>query len=67
MAASTRLVIVTTWSWTIGAIKIAAMPASAEPMAQLAAAIRSGESPRLAAARWFSATALVARPNRVYL
>ena len=36
MAASTRLVIVATWSSTIGAMRMAAMPARAEPIAQLA-------------------------------
>ena len=64
-AANTRLVIVATWSWTIGAIRIAAAPASAEPSAQLTVAIQSGDSPTAEAARWFSATAVVAMPNFV--
>ena len=48
---------VCTWSCTIGAMRIDAMAASAEPSAQLRVAIRSGESPTVEAARWFSATA----------
>ena len=65
IAASTRLVIVATCSCTIGAIRIAATPASAEPSAQLAVAIQSGDRPTDDAARWFSATAVVAMPNFV--
>ena len=65
-AASTRLVMVRTWSCTIGAMRMAAMPASADPRAQLAVATQSGDSPTLDAARWFSATAVVDRPKRVY-
>ncbi len=65
MAASTRFVIVCTWSCTIGAIRIEAIPARAEPRAQLRVAIRSGDRPTADAARWFSATAVVAIPNRV--
>ena len=57
------LVIVDIWSDTIGAIRMPATAASAEPSDQLAAASRSGESPTLDAARWFSATAVVAMPN----
>ena len=64
-AASTRFVIVATWSCTIGAIRIAAAPASADPSAQLTVAIQSGDRPTADAARWFSATAVVAMPNRV--
>ena len=44
-----------------------ATPANAEPSAQLSAAIRSGDRPTDAAARWFSATAVVAMPNCVRL
>ncbi len=54
-----------TWSCTIGAIRIAAAPASADPSAQLTVAIQSGDRPTADAARWFSATAVVAMPNRV--
>jgi hypothetical protein len=43
-----------------------ATPARAEPMAQFAPAIQSGESPIAAAARWFSAIADVARPRCVH-
>ncbi len=64
-AASTRLVIVATCSCTMGAIRIAATPASAEPRAQLIVATKSVDNPTEAAARWFSATAEVASPNLV--
>ena len=64
-AASTRFVIVATCSCTMGAMRMAAAPASAEPSAQLAVAIQSGERPTADAARWFSATAVVAMPNFV--
>ena len=67
MAARTTFVMTATWSDTIGAIRMPATPASAEPNAQLSAAIRSGDRPTDAAARWFSATAVVAMPNRVRL
>jgi hypothetical protein len=53
------------WSVTIGAIRIAARPASPQPSAQLRAAIVSGDHPSEAAARWFSATAVVPSPKRV--
>jgi hypothetical protein len=49
----------------IGAISTPASPPSAEPAAQLIAAIRSGERPNVAVARSFSATAVVSRPNVV--
>ena len=65
-AASTRLVIVATCSCTMGAIRIAATPASAEPRAQLMVARKSGDKPMDDAARWFSAMAEVASPNFVY-
>ena len=64
-AASTRFVMLATCSCTIGAMRIAAAPASAEPSAQLTVAIQSGERPTDDAARWFSATAVVAMPNFV--
>ncbi len=64
-AASTRLVIVATCSCTMGAMRIAATPASAEPRAQLMVARKSGDKPMEDAARWFSATAVVASPNFV--
>src|ERR1700712_1071583 len=67
IAASTRLVIVDTWSVTIGATRIAAKPARPEPSAQFSVAILSVERPMVDAARWFSATAVVDRPNFVYL
>ena len=51
----------------IGTRRMAARPPSAAPMAQLAAATRSGEMAKVAAAVGFSATAEVARPNLVYL
>ena len=66
-AARTMLVMTATWSDTIGAIKMPATPANADPSAQLSAAIRSGDRPTDAAARWFSATAVVAMPNFVRL
>ena len=53
------------WRNVIGAINAPASAASAPPSAQFVTAITSGECPRLAAARWFSATALVTRPNVV--
>ena len=62
-AASTRLVIVWTCSCTIGAIRMEAIAASADPSAQLRVAMRSGDSPTEEAARWFSATAVVAKPK----
>ena len=65
IAASTRLVIVDTCSVTIGETRIAAKPARPEPSDQLMRAMRSGDSPTVAAARWFSAAAVVARPNFV--
>ena len=65
VAARTRFVIAPGCRVTIGAIRIAATPASAEPSAQFAVAMRSGDCPSDAAARSFSATAVVARPNRV--
>jgi hypothetical protein len=43
-----------------------ATPARAEPKAQFAPAIQSGESPIAEAARWFSAVADVARPSCVH-
>jgi hypothetical protein len=46
----------------MGAMRMVATPTRAEPNAQFAAAIQSGESPIAEAARWFSATADVARP-----
>ena len=55
IAASTRFVIVETCSVTIGATRIAASPARPEPSDQLTTAMRSGEIPTVAAARWFSA------------
>ena len=61
------LVITAICSETIGAIRMPATAASAEPSAQLSAAIRSGDRPTDAAARWFSATAVVAMPNWVRL
>ena len=64
-AARIRFVIAVTCSVTIGAMRIAARPASAEPSAQLSVAMRSGDQPSAAAARSFSATAVVARPNCV--
>ncbi len=67
IAARTTFVMTAIWSVTIGATKMPATPASAEPSAQLSAAIRSGDSPTDAAARWFSATAVVAMPNRLRL
>src|SRR5215471_19317252 len=66
VAASTRFVITVGWSVAIGAIRIAARPASPQPSPQLIAAIVSGDQPSDAAARWFSATAVVPRPKRVY-
>ena len=49
-AASTRFVIVATCSCTIGAIRIAATPASADPSAQFTVAIQSGDRPMADAA-----------------
>src|SRR5580658_196237 len=51
----------------MGTRRMAASPPRAAPMAQLAAATRSGEMARVAAAVGFSATADVANPNLVYL
>ncbi len=66
IAASTTFVSTDTCNWISGVMRMAAIPANAEPSAQLVAAMKSGENPRLDAARWFSATAVVARPNFVY-
>ncbi len=65
VAARTRLVRTAGCSVTIGTIRIAARPAMPQPSAQLIAATRSGDQPSDAAARMFSATALVPRPKRV--
>ncbi|CAB4965702.1 unannotated protein [freshwater metagenome] len=65
VAASTRPVITVGCRVTIGAIKIAARPASALPSAQLNTAMRLGLSPSDEATRSFSATALVDSPNLV--
>ena len=46
-------------------IKIAATTASPDPSPQFAAATKSGEMPSIDGTRRFSATALVASPNRV--
>src|SRR5450432_1489095 len=67
IAARIRFGMTETWSVAIGAIRIAARPANAEPRIQLATAIRSGDQPIAAAARSFSATAEVAMPKRVNL
>src|SRR6266851_2013995 len=64
-AASTRLVNAVTWRLMTGATRIPAAPASAQPSPQFAVAMRSGDQPSDAAARWFSATAVVARPKLV--
>src|SRR4051794_3200918 len=64
-AARMRLVITDAWRVMIGAIRIAARPARAEPSAQLIVAMRSGDQPIDDAARSFSATAAVASPKRV--
>ena len=64
-AASTTLVIPCTDRVMIGETRMAASPASAEPRAQLTVATVSDDRPIDAAARWFSATAEVARPNVV--
>jgi hypothetical protein len=64
-AAMTRLVIVVTCSCTIGAIRMAATPASADPRAQFTVASQSGDKPMEDAALSFSATAEVAIPKRV--
>src|SRR5258706_11827050 len=66
VAASTRLVMTVGWSVAIGAIRIAARPASPHPSAQFTAATASGDHPSEAAARWFSATAVVPRPKSAY-
>ena len=50
-AASTRLVSTVTWRVTIGVIRMAASPASADPKDQLTVAMTSGDHPRDAAAR----------------
>jgi hypothetical protein len=50
----------------IGAIRMPARPASTEPSAQFSIAIVFGEWVRLAATSWFSATAVVFRPNELY-
>jgi hypothetical protein len=50
-AARTRLVSTVTWRVTIGVIKMAASPASAEPSDQLTVAMTSGDQPSDAAAR----------------
>src|SRR6202522_2824685 len=51
----------------IGASRMAAMPPKAAPMAQFSSPMRLGETPSVAAAREFSATALVATPKVVNL
>ena len=52
-------------SGTIGAMRMPESPATTQESAQLTPATRSGESPVSSAPRSVSATALVARPNRV--
>jgi hypothetical protein len=49
----------------IGASRMIARPLMAPPMAQFAAAMKSGDQPIPAATASFSQTALVARPKRV--
>ena len=50
-----------------GAITIPATPASAAPRAHEIVASTCGDQPRVAAERWFSALALIARPIGRYL
>ena len=54
-------------SGLIGAMRIPATPATTALIIQFNSATRSGETPLTYAPTWVSATARVARPNRVYL
>ena len=65
MAGITSSVRVSTDMPVIGAIRIMPQAAMADPIAQVAAATMSGDQPMEAATCGFSATALVASPNRV--
>ena len=65
VAAISRLVRTCGCRVTIGTMRIAAKPAKAQPSAQFSVATTSGDQPSDAAARSFSATAEVPRPNFV--
>ena len=66
IAGTTSRLVSVAESLTIGAARITASAASTVAITQLPAAIHSVRMPMSNAPRWFSATARVARPNRVY-
>ncbi len=65
IAAMTSRVRLLTDNPASGTTRIPAVAASAPPRAQVVVARMSGDQPRAAAARWFSAVAVVARPTVV--
>ncbi len=66
MAATTINVRLVTVTPLRGAMRTPATAASAAPSDQLSVAMRSGDQPSAPAARWFSATADVAKPMSVW-
>src|ERR1700722_1667324 len=66
-AGTTRKVSVVACSPTSGATRMPASADSTPAIAQLASSIRAADHPKLVAASRCSATAVVARPNEVYL